>query len=154
MIMLTLVTLPYYLTITQSKNCAEVDHILYHTLLHVVFKNAFLKPIGKFGCFEMLHWTHAYCCSVIQSCLTPWLHWLQQTRLTCTSPSPRICWDSCPLHWWGHSIILSSAIPFSSCLQSFPASGSFLMSQLFASHGRVWELQHQSFQWIFRTDFH
>ena len=51
--------------------------------------------------------------------------------------------------------ISSSVIPFSSCLQSFPASGSFQMSQLFASGGKVLEfqLQHQSFQWIFKTDF-
>ena len=51
--------------------------------------------------------------------------------------------------------LVSSVVPFSSCLQSFPASGSFLMSQLFASGSQSMELQlqHQSFQWIFRVDF-
>ena len=59
------------------------------------------------------------------------------------------------LSWWCHPTISSSVVPFSSCLQSFPASGSFLMSWLFQSGGQLLELQlqHQSFQWIFRVDF-
>ena len=62
---------------------------------------------------------------------------------------------SCPLSQWCHPTISSSIVPFSSWLQSFPASGSFLMSQFFVSGGQILEfqLQHQSFQWIFRTDF-
>ena len=60
-------------------------------------------------------------------------HGLQQTRLPCPSPSPGACSNSCPLSWWCHSTILSSVVPFSSCLQSFPASGSFSVSQLFTS---------------------
>ena len=61
---------------------------------------------------------------------------------------------SCPLCQWCHPTISSSVVPFFSCPQSFPASGSFPMSQLFASGGKVLELQlqHQCFQWIFRTD--
>ena len=57
--------------------------------------------------------------------------------------------------WWCHPTISSSVIPFSSRHQSFPASGSFQMSQFFASHGQILEfqLQHQSFQRIFKTDF-
>ena len=54
--------------------------------------------------------------------------------------------------WW-HPAISSSVVPFSSCLQSFPAAGSFLMSRLFSSCGQILELQHQSFQWIFRIDW-
>ena len=59
------------------------------------------------------------------------------------------------LSQWCHPTISSSVIPFSSCLQSFPASGSFLMTWLFASGGQSTgaSAQHQSFQWIFRTDF-
>ena len=59
------------------------------------------------------------------------------------------------LSWWCHPTISSSVVPFSSCLQSFPASGSFLMSLLFESGGQLLELQlqHQSFKWIFRVDF-
>ena len=62
-------------------------------------------------------------------------HRLQHTRLPCLSPTPRTCTNSCLSSWWCHPTISSSVIPFSSCLQSFPASGSFLMSQLFASSG-------------------
>ena len=58
---------------------------------------------------------------------------LQLTRLPCPSPSPGACSNSCPWSQWCHPTISSSVIPFSSCLQSFPASGSLLMSQLFTS---------------------
>ena len=63
-------------------------------------------------------------------------HGLQHTRLAYPSPTPRAYSKSCLLSWWCHPTISSSAIPFSSCLQSFPASGSFQMSQLFASCGQ------------------
>ena len=62
-------------------------------------------------------------------------HVVQQARLPCPSPSPRACSNSCPWSQWCHPTISSSVIPFSSCLQPFPASGSFLMSRLFASSG-------------------
>ena len=65
-----------------------------------------------------------------------WHHGLQPARLPCPSPSPRACWNSCPLSRWYHPTILSSVVPLSACLWSFPASGSFLMSQLFASGGQ------------------
>ena len=55
-----------------------------------------------------------------------WPHRLQQARLPCSSPSPGACSNSCPLNQWCHPTISSSIIPFSSCLQSFPTSGSFL----------------------------
>ena len=63
-------------------------------------------------------------------------HGLQHTRLRCPSPSPRACSNSCPLSWWCHPTISSSFIPFSSCLQSFPATGSFPRRQFFASGGQ------------------
>ena len=68
-----------------------------------------------------------------QSCLTLWLHGLQHARPPCPSPTPRVYPNSCALSRWCHPTISSSVIPFSSCLQSFPASGSFQMSQLFTS---------------------
>ena len=74
-----------------------------------------------------------FSCSVSNS-LQP--HGLQQARLPCPSPSPRACSNSCPLSWWCHPTILSSVVLFSSCLQSLPASGSFPMSQFFASGGQ------------------
>ena len=76
------------------------------------------------------------CCSVAQSCLTLQLHGLQHTRFPCPLLSPAICSNSCPLSWWCHPTISSSVVPFSSGPQSFPASGSFPMSQLFASGGQ------------------
>ena len=63
-------------------------------------------------------------------------HGLQHARLPSPSPTPRAYSNSCPLSWWCHPTISSSVIPFSSCLQSFPASGSFQMSQLFSSGGQ------------------
>ena len=60
----------------------------------------------------------------------------QHTRSPCPSPTPRVHPNSCPLNWWCHPTISSSVIPFSSCPQSFPASGSFQMCQLFASGGQ------------------
>ena len=81
-----------------------------------------------------------------------WPHGLQHTRLPCPSLTPGTCSNSC-LSQWCHPTISSSVVPFSSCLQFFPASGSFPMSPFFVSGGQsIGQLQHQSFQWIFRTD--
>ena len=63
-------------------------------------------------------------------------HGLQHTRLLCLPPSSRACSNACPLSQWCHPTISSSVIPFSSCLQSFPASGSFPVSWLFTSGGQ------------------
>ena len=63
-------------------------------------------------------------------------HGLQHARPPCPSPTPRVHSNSCPLSRWWHPTISSSVVPFSSCLHSFPASGSFPMSQLFASGGQ------------------
>jgi len=84
---------------------------------------------------------------VVQSFSCIWPHGLQDAWLPCPSPSPGACWNSCPLSQSCHPTISSSVIPFSSYLQSFPASGSFLMSWLFESSGQVLELHfhHQSY---------
>ena len=71
-----------------------------------------------------------YRCSVLKSCLTLGPHEPEHARLPCSSLSPRVCSNSCPLSQWCHPAISSSAALFSFCLQSFPASGSFPMSQL------------------------
>ena len=81
---------------------------------------------------------------VSRTFVVPWLsyvqllqhHGLQHSRLPSLSPSPGTCSNSCPLSRWCHPIISSSVIPFSSCLQFFPASGSFPMIWLFASGGQ------------------
>ena len=72
--------------------------------------------------------------SVISDSLRP--HGLQHTRPPCPSPTPGVYPNSCPLSQWCHPTISSSVIPFSSHLQSFPASGSFQMSQLFPLGGQ------------------
>ena len=64
------------------------------------------------------------------------LHGLQHARLPCPSPTPGAYSNSCPSSQWCHPTISSSVVPFSSCLQFFPASGSFPMSQFFASGGQ------------------
>ena len=74
--------------------------------------------------------------SVTQSCLTLQPHELQHSRPPCPSPTPGVHPNSCPLSRWCHPIISSSVVPFSSCPQSFPASGSFQKSQLFTSGGQ------------------
>ena len=81
-------------------------------------------------CSHFSHFSH----SVVTDSLQP--HGLQHARLPCSSPTPRACSNSCPLSQRCHPNISSSVIPFSSYLQSFPASGSFQMSQFFTSGGQ------------------
>ena len=75
-----------------------------------------------------------FSCSVVSNSLRP--HEPQHTRPPCPSPTPGVYPNSCPLSRWCHPTISSSVLPFPSCPQSFPASGSFQMSQLFASGGQ------------------
>ena len=82
--------------------------------------------------------THSYIV-VVQLLSLVWLLWaheLQHARLPCPLLSPRVCSNSCPSSRWCHPTISSSVIPFFSCLQSFPASGSFPVNWLFASGGQ------------------
>ena len=75
-----------------------------------------------------------FSCSVVSNSSQP--HGLQHARPPCLSPTPGVYSNSCPVSRWCHPAIWSSFVPFSSCLQSFPASGSFQMSQLFTSGGQ------------------
>ena len=123
-------------------------------LVYIIAKNrTWLKWLGMHTCITICVYKYINSVqfnSVSQSCLTflqP--HGLQHARLCCPSPTPGACSNSCPLSQWCHSTISSSVIPFSSCLWSFPASGSFPVARL-SSHqvAKVLELQlqHQSFQ--------
>ena len=78
--------------------------------------------------------TVQFSCLVVSNSLKP--HGLQHTRPPCPSPTPRACSNSCPESRWCHPTISSSVVPFSSCPQSFPASGSFPMSQFITSGGQ------------------
>ena len=85
--------------------------------------------------FWKVVYTVQFSCSIMFNSLRP--HGLQNARLPCPSPTPRAYSNSlCPLSQSCHPTILSSVIPFSSHLQSFPASGSFQMSQIFVSGGQ------------------
>ena len=75
-----------------------------------------------------------FCHSVLSDSLRP--HELQHATPPCPSPTPGVHTNPCPSSWWCHPTISSSVIPFSSCPQFFPASGSFPMSQLFALGGQ------------------
>ena len=85
--------------------------------------NIFFQSVSQFSC------------SVVSDSLRP--REPQHARPPCPSPIPRVYPNSHPLSWWCHPIISSSVIPFSSHPQSFPASGSFPVSQLFASGGQT-----------------
>ena len=107
-----------------------------HALLQGIFLTQGSNP-GLLHCLvhskrsiRILLFTHSVVSDSFQPC------GLQHSRLPCPSPSPGACSNSCPVHQWCHSTISSSVVPFSSCLQPFPASGSFLMSQFFASDGQ------------------
>ena len=109
------------------------------------WKNTYSDPLPCFFVFflcSLTVWCRNVKCfsnvqfsrSVMSDSLRP--YGLQHARVPCPSPTPGACSNSCPLSRQYHSTILSSVIPFSSCLQSFPASESFPMSQLFASDGQ------------------
>ena len=83
-------------------------------------------------CFKLGLFSVQFNCSFMSDSL--WPHRLQHARLPCPSPTLRACSNSCPLSC--HPTISSTVIPLSSCLQSFPASGSFPMSQFFTSGGQ------------------
>ena len=98
--------------------------------------------VSSIGRQILYHWCHleaqnnVFCCqSLTLLSYSSRPHGLQHTRLPCPSASPRAGSNSCPLSQWCHPTILCSPIPFS-CLQSFLASGSFLMSRLFESSGQ------------------
>ena len=96
----------------------------------------------------IIHFSH----SVVSDSL--WPHGLQHTRLPCSSPTPGTYSNSCPLCRWCHPTISSSLTSFSSYPQSFPVSGLFKWFSSLHQVAKVLEfqLQHQSFQWVFRID--
>ena len=104
------------------------------TLLHRWWECKLVQPLWRTVSVQFSH-------SVVSDSL--WPHGLQHTRPPCPSPTPGVYLDSCPLSWWCRPTISSSVVPFSACLQSFPASGSFLMSQFFVSVAKVLEFQLQ-----------
>ena len=93
--------------------------------------------VSGIACGFFILWAFSsvqFSCSVVSDSLRP--HESQHTRPPCPSPTPGVYSHSCPLSWWCHPTISSSVVPFSSCPQSLPASGSFSMSQLFTWGGQ------------------
>ena len=119
-----------------------------------------------FNFFQMFHFLSS-CRSLPQAVLCPlssvqslsrvWLFatpWTAARQASLSITNYQTLLNSCPSSQWCHPTISSTVVPFSFHLQSFPTSGSFLVSQFFQSGDKVLEfqLQHQSFQWIFRSD--
>ena len=121
----------------------SVCHVSFLCLHHAVLINIVLYSV-QFS-------------SVAQSCMTLYDRCpSQHARPPCPSPTPGVHPNPCPSSWWCHATISSSVVPFSSCLQSFPATGSFPMSHQVAEV-LEFQLQHQSLQWtpriLFRMDW-
>ena len=112
-----------------------------------------LKREGAYVYLWLLYGSSVqFSCSVMSDSLRP--HGLRHARPPCPSPTPRVHSNSCPLSWWCHPAISSSVVPFSSCPQSLQHQGLFqwLSSLPQVAQGLEFQLQHQSFQWIFRTN--
>ena len=119
-----------------SQRIMNGDFPWYNSVLHsysfisfVHFMITYLLYTYNFVLFYMFFSQFSH--SVMSNSLQP--HGLQHTRPSRPSPTPRVYANSCPLSWWFHPTISSTVIPFSSCLQSFPASRSFPISQFFKS---------------------
>ena len=116
----------------------ENTHIILYTEVHI-YQFSSVAQLSLFA----TPWTATcqaslssvqFSCSVVSDSLQP--HRMQHTRLPCPSPTPGVCSNFCPLSWRCHSAISSSVFPFSYCLQSFPTSRSFLVSQIFTLDGQ------------------
>ena len=115
------------MTVTDTKN-EHMSKILFHSLIIGGTSQMLQQFKGK---FRDKHKSVHFSPSVMSDSL--WSHGLQHTSPPCPLPTPGVYSNSCPLNRWCHPTISSSVIPFSSCLQSFPASGSYQMSQFFES---------------------
>ena len=109
-----------------------MDREAWHAPVHGVAKSR-----TRLSDFTFIHSSVQFSRSVVSNALQP--HGLQHARLSCPSPTPRSCSNSCPSSWWCHPTISSTVTPFS-CPQSFPASESFPVSQFFASGGQRTEV--------------
>ena len=121
----------WYTTITKGTTTIKT-HIILSIDMGKAFdkiQHPFIRQAFKAG-FSSVQFSH----SVVSDSV--WPKGLQHTRLPCPSPTPEACSYSCPSSRWCHPTISTSVIPFSSRLQSFPASGSFPMSQFFTSGGQ------------------
>ena len=145
-------------------NCRESTHRLFEpitlslieeVLWYFVSASISISYESIYSCFERSGYFLSFCVASMNNiALTPWAPFFSQFSCSvvsdslrphglhaaclaaCPSPASGVYSNSCPLSWWCHPTISSSVIPFSSCLESFPASGSFQMSQFFTSGGQ------------------
>ena len=163
---------PTYLSILESP-LHIIRGLLYHTALFLSFIHplfhifTFIDCVSNFGGTVYWGWGEATKFIALIGIIWPvqfshsvmsnsfWPHGLQACRLLYLSPNPRAYSNSCPSSQWCHPTISSSVLPFSSCLQSFPASESFPISQFFVSDGQSIGVSASAsvLHWIFRTDF-
>ena len=111
-----------------------VIHVFTHFIFTITLQQEVQPPYPYFTYTELKLEKVQFSHSVVSDSL--WPHGLQHTTPPCPSPTPRVYSNSCPLSRWCHPTISSSVIPFSSNVQSFPASGSLQMSQFFVSGGQ------------------
>ena len=131
----------------------EADQVVWipisFRIFHSLLWSTQYRSIIDFQCFRCTgRWfTYTNQFSSVPQSDSLWPHELQHARPPCQTPNPGAYPNSCPLTRWCHPTISSSVTPFSSCLQSFPASRSFLKCQLFHQVAKLLELQnqHQSF---------
>ena len=104
-------------------------------ILHFHYQTSLKIPPPSSCCSQLQSYISVqFSRSVVSDSLQP--HESQHARPPCPSPTPRVHLNSCPWIWWCHPAIPSSVVPFSSCPQSFPSSGSFQMSLFFISGGQ------------------
>ena len=115
---------------TPSKLCSHLPN----RVILFIFGEIIICYLHYFAHVNIQFSSVQFSCSLMSDSL--WPHGLQHTRPPCPSPTPEVYPNSCPLSRWCHPTISSSIVPFSSCPQSFLASGSFQMSQLFTSGGQ------------------
>ena len=131
MIQLSYVATGKTVALTKWTFVGKIMSLLLNTL------SIFSQETGKVVCYSHFFknlFVVQFSRSVMSDSLQP--HGLQHGRPSYPSPPPRVYTNSCPLSWWYHPSISSSVVPFSSCLQSLPASGSFQMSQFFTASGQ------------------
>ena len=109
----------------------EIKTQMYRTNIRILREKTVVGGTGRLGLTYIHYWSVQSSCSVVSDSLRP--HEPQHARPPCPSPTPGVHPNSCPLSQWCYPTISSSVVPFSSCPQSFLASGSFPMSQLFTS---------------------
>ena len=136
-ILVTFVTLYYLFRV----NCANYTvHHLPLFSLHLIHPKISVWIHSFFDLSIFLRWSSSFQFSLSVVSDSLWPYEPQHSRPPCPSLTPEVHPNPCPLSWWCHPTISSSVVPFSSCPQSFPPSGSFQMSELFASGGQSIEV--------------